>query len=132
MKNAARIKLSDFELEVMQLLWVSGEASAPHLHQEIAAKREVAYSTVRTIVDRLVAKGAIAAAGRSGRTVLFRPVITEQEVRAPLTRRFVERVFGGQTRPLLSQLVENEALSDADIRYLQKLLEDKRQGDHDK
>ena len=50
------MKLSDFELEVMQLLWRQGECSAPELHQLIEKNKTVTYSTVKTIIDRLEKK----------------------------------------------------------------------------
>lgn len=50
------MKLSDFELEVMQIMWTDGPMIATEVHQAIAEKRKVAYSTVKTIIDRLEEK----------------------------------------------------------------------------
>jgi len=119
-------KLSDFELEVLQHLWRLKQASTPEMHDEISASREVAYSTVRTIVDRLEQKGAIERLPLKGRAVIFRPLITRAEVSLPLAKKFVEKVFGGDSRSLLSHLLDNEALSAEDLVYLESVIQKRK------
>lgn len=119
-------KLSDFELEVLQLLWRLEKSSTPEIHREIATKRDVKYSTVRTIVDRLEQKKAIKRLPQQGRAVVFKPLLTKTEVSLPMTRKFVERVFGGDSRPLLSHLLDNEALSTQDLEYLESVIAQKK------
>lgn len=119
-------KLSDFELEVLQHLWGLKQASTPQIHREIAASRKVAYSTVRTIVDRLEQKGAIERLPQRGRAVIFQPLITRAEVSLPLAKRFVEKVFGGDSRPLLSHLLDDEALNAEDLAYLESVIQKRK------
>ena len=123
---ATDTKLSDFELEVLQLLWRMKEASTPQLHQVIAGGREVSYSTVRTIVDRLEQKGAIERSAQEGRAICFRPLFAEAQVSKSLVQTFIQRVFAGKPRPLLSHLLENESLTEEDIDYLESLLAKKK------
>lgn len=115
-------KLSDFELEVLQHFWQMRQASTPEIHREIAANRDVKYSTVRTIVDRLEQKAAIERLPLKGRAVIFRPLLTRAEVKTPMTRKFIERVFGGDSRSLLSHLLDDEALNAEDIAYLESII----------
>ena len=125
-------KLSDFELEVLQHLWRLEQASTPELHREIAITRDVKYSAVRTIVDRLEQKRAVERIARQGRAVVFRPVLTKAEVSIPMTRTFIQRVFGGDSRPLLSHLLDNEPLDAEDIAYLESVIaRRKNELDHD-
>ncbi|MCO7227484.1 BlaI/MecI/CopY family transcriptional regulator [Pleionea sp. CnH1-48] len=121
------IKLSDFEMEVMQLLWQHQEASAPELHKQIASERKVTYSTVKTIIDRLEEKGAIARSRQQGRTIFYQPVLAQTKFSKPLVKRFLQRVFGGQSRPLFSHLLEDETLDKDDIAYLESLIQKKKQ-----
>ena len=58
------MNLSDFELEVMQLFWKCGEATAPQVHKIIEQKRDVKYSTIKTIIDRLEKKKALEQFGK--------------------------------------------------------------------
>ena len=115
-------KLSDFELEVLQLLWRLEKASTPELHRELGEDRDVKYSTVRTIVDRLERKGAIERVAQQGRAMVFRPLLTKSDVSVPMTRKFVERVFDGDSLPLLSHLLDNARLDTDDIAYLESVI----------
>lgn len=125
MKNK-QLKLSDFELEVLQLFWQLEQASAPEIHKKIQSNRNVTYSTVRTIIDRLEQKGAIERFDQSGRAIIFRPAVAQSEVSKPLLRAFIKRVFGEDTRPLISHLFEYESLDDNDIKYLESLIAAKK------
>ncbi len=55
------MKLSEFELDVMQLLWQQEPCTAAQLHEQLSQHKKVAYTTVKTIVDRLEQKGAVRA-----------------------------------------------------------------------
>lgn len=120
------MKLSEFELEVMQLLWEAQEASAPELHERVQISRDVTYSTVKTIVDRLEAKGAIARSRQAGRTIFYTPLLAQDKYTKPLVKRFLDNVFGGESTTLFNHLLSDEKLKEADIEYLEKLLEAKK------
>ena len=115
-------KLSDFELEVLQHLWDLKQASTPELHRKISKIRDVKYSTVRTIVDRLERKQAIELVAQKGRAQVFRPLLSKADVSLPMARKFVDRVFGGDSRPLLSHLLDNTTLDAEDIAYLESVI----------
>ena len=125
-------KLSDFELEVMQLLWQQDQASAPELHQGIQGDRQVSYSTVKTIIDRLEEKGAIERAGQQGRTIFYRTLLSQDQISRPLVKSFIKRVFGGKPRSLFSHLLEDAPLDQEDIAYLEDLIAKKKQQLKDK
>jgi BlaI family penicillinase repressor len=69
------MRLSEFELDVMTHFWNDRELSAPELFERIGAERGVAYSTVKTIVDRLEQKGAIERVSNRGRTIVYSPLV---------------------------------------------------------
>lgn len=116
------IRLSDFELDVMAHFWRDRELSAPELFERIGKERGVAYSTVKTIVDRLEEKGAIERIANRGRTIVYAPIIKRERFRRPLVKTFLRRLFGDDLRPLFAQLVQDEKLSDAELEYLRKLV----------
>jgi BlaI family penicillinase repressor len=116
------IRLSEFELDVMTHFWSDRELSAPELFERIGAERGVAYSTVKTIVDRLEQKGAIERVANRGRTIVYAPAIKRDRLRKPLVKTFVRRMFGDDLRPLFAQLVQDEKLSEEDLAYLRKLV----------
>ncbi len=118
--------LSDFELEVMQLFWQQGELSAPATHERVSQRRDVTYSTVKTIIDRLEDKGAIKRVERHGRTIIYAATVAADDLRKPMIKDFIQRVFGGNRQPLFSHLLDDEDLSADDLRYLEQLLSDRR------
>jgi BlaI family penicillinase repressor len=120
------MRLSEFELDVMSHFWRDGEISAPALFERIGDERGVTYSTVKTIIDRLEQKGALKRVANHGRTIFYAAAIKQERIRKPLVKSVVRRLFGDDLRPLLAQLVRDERLSDDDLEYLQKLVDEAR------
>jgi len=121
------MKLSEFELEVMQRIWARGTATAPDVHQDIDGERALSYSAVKTIFDRLERKGAIHRKTQVGRTIVYAPSITADRARSRLLRDFLARVFPESDRtPLLNALVRDGQLSAEEIDYLEALLSERR------
>lgn len=121
------MNLSNFELDVMRLIWRDKEVIVPDLHRELAAERDLSYSTVKTIVDRLEEKGAIKRIRTYGRTILYGPAIAEQSLAKPLVSDLLRRLFGGEARPLISHLLKDENLSLDDLAYLEEVIAQKRE-----
>ncbi|WP_105172326.1 BlaI/MecI/CopY family transcriptional regulator [Pseudoalteromonas sp. T1lg24] len=118
--------LSNFELEVMQLFWHHKEASAPEIHKQIAHTRDVKYSTVKTIIDRLEKKGSVKRSKTQGRTIFYAPTTEKQSVSVPLIKDFINKVFLGKSRPLAAHILEQEALSMDDLEYLESVLKERK------
>ena len=116
------IRLSEFELDVMTHFWSDRELSAPELFERIGEARGVTYSTVKTIIDRLEQKGAIERIANRGRTIVYAPVIKRERLRKPLVKTFVRRLFGNDLRPLFAQLLQDEKLSEDELKYVRELL----------
>jgi len=116
------MKLSEFELEVMNLLWQQKESTAPQLHREIIKTKDVTYSTVKTIVDRLEKKTAIKRIKNYGRTIVYAAAIQQETIQKPLIKQFVDKICSGNPRLLLNHLLEDEKLLDDDIDYLQSII----------
>jgi len=122
------MRLSDFELDVMAHFWRDHELSAPELFERLGEERGVSYSTVKTIVDRLEEKGAIKRVANQGRTIFYSPAVKQERVRKPLVRAFLRRLFGDDLRPLFAQLLRDEKLTDDELEYLRRLVDETRKG----
>ena len=117
------MRLSEFELEVMQALWKLGETTAPEIHGDIARQREISYSAVKTIMDRLERKGALRRVSQVGRTIVYSAAIEEEQARAQLLNAYTSRLFPGEDRiPLFNALLRERDLSDEEIEFLRDLL----------
>ena len=122
------MRLSDFELDVMAHFWRDHELSAPELFERLGEERGVSYSTVKTIVDRLEEKGAVKRVANQGRTIFYSPAVKQERVRKPLVRAFLRRLFGDDLRPLFAQLLRDEKLTDDELEYLRRLVDETRKG----
>ena len=114
----AKLAMGELEATVMDILWDSGGWLTPReVHDVMAAKRPLAYTTVMTILVRLWHKGRLERQ-RDGRAYAYRPVTTREEHAAA---RMHEMLTGTSDRPLaLSRFVES--LSPADRSQLRRLL----------
>ena len=114
------LTLSDAEWRVMDAVWRMGECSVREV-LESDAGAGWSYSTVKTLLERLAAKGAvrITSAGRARR---FEPLIERESLQQSALRRFVARTFGGQVSQLVKRMVGDERLSSDDIRELRDVL----------
>lgn len=120
------MEFSDFELEVMHCFWEDDKQSAPQVHQSIESKRDISYSAVKTIIDRLEKKGALKRAGQEGRTIYYSAAVERGKVRLPMIKQFINKVFLGKTQSLAVHLLEEEELSLDDIQYLENILKQRK------
>lgn len=115
--------ISEAESRVMDVLW----RRAPQASDEIAAALRKAThwheNTVRTLLKRLVEKGAITAS-RDGRRYLYAPVLTRSAWQASESRSLLDRVFGGRIAPMLVQFSRSEKLGAKDVAELRRLVEE--------
>jgi predicted transcriptional regulator len=114
-------RASESEMQVLNALWDEAPQTAAELTQRIGAANGWTQATVKTLIARLVQKGAVSAEA-DGRRYLYRPAIQRADAVAEESQRFVDRLFGGRVSPLISHLAERQALSDADIEEIEALL----------
>ena len=119
------IHLSQFELEIMEILWKLGEASVREVQDAIQERRRPAYTTVQTIFSRLEEKKAIRRTRKIGNALLFEPLIA----REPVYRRLIDDflgLFGGSAKPLVARLLETGQLTLEDLKALEEQEKGKR------
>ena len=114
-------RASESEMQVLSALWDKAPQTAADLTQRIGKINGWTQATVKTLLSRLVQKGAVTAEA-DGRRYLYRPAIDRAEAVGEESQRFVDRLFGGRVSPMIAHLAEREALSDADIAEIEALL----------
>ena len=115
--------ISESEAVVMEVLWQRHPLAADEVVALLAARSDWAEPTVKTLLNRLLNKGAIRAE-RDGRRYLYSPVLEREAWVAQQSEGFVERLFGGRVAPLVAHFSERGKLSQADIAELRRLIED--------
>ena len=114
-------RASESEMQVLAALWEDAPQSATDLADSVGVANGWTLATVKTLVARLVQKGAVTAQAE-GRRYLYRPAVERSEAVGDESQRFVDRLFGGRVSPMIAHLAEREALSDADIAEIEALL----------
>ena len=115
------IKLTRFEMEIMDALWGIGSGSVREIQEQLPPKKRPAYTTVQTIIYRLEEKGAVRRVKKVGNAHIFAPLITRRAAHQRLINELLE-FFGGSARPLMAHLAEIGKLSLEDIREMETLL----------
>jgi BlaI family transcriptional regulator, penicillinase repressor len=115
-------QISDAEWDVIKVLWDRGEASAQDVTEALAVGRNWRPQTVKTLLNRLVKKGAVAYA-EEGRRFIYRPKVSRDAVARAESRSFLSRVFDGAVTPALVHFLKLGNLSSADIEELKRMLD---------
>lgn len=118
-------RISEAEHAVMEALWDSSPRSAADVCDAVCEARGWSMPTVKTLLSRLVAKGAVATEPE-GRKFLYSPVLERADYVGGESRRLVDRLFGGRAAPLFAHLAENEALTEEDLSEIESLLKELR------
>ena len=114
--------LSKGEMEVVRVLWGLGEATVRQVLEAFPPRRTIDFSTVQTYLRRLEAKGYVQTR-LEGRVHVYSSRIKPRTVIRETVDDLVDRLFGGDTLPLVRHLIEERGLSDQDVRQLRELLE---------
>ena len=119
--NAKQPRITESELEVLKLLWDEAPLGAADLVARAPAERKWSPTTVKTLLARLVEKGAVTATG-SGRRYLYRPALDRDTLGARQAGSLVDRLFGGKVSPLVAQLAEQRDIDPKDLDELEALV----------
>ncbi len=118
------MRISDAEWRLMRIVWRRRAATAGEVIEELLPETGWSHRTVRTLLGRLVDKGALAAEEEGNRYV-YRPKASQLRCVRQEARSFVEKVFDGDAAELLIHFVRNEAISPEQIDELKRLLDEK-------
>jgi len=112
--------LTAAELRVMKALWEVGTGTVAEVRAELSKRgQELAYTTVMTLLGRLATKRAVVA-DKTREPFVYRPVHRRESVLRDRLREFVREVFDGQAGSLVLNLVEDESLSRAELRAIER------------
>jgi BlaI family penicillinase repressor len=117
------MQISEAESVVMEVLWKRNPLSADEVVSALSGQQEWQDATVKTLLNRLLNKGAISAE-KDGRRYLYAPVLQRDAWVQGESENLLERMFGGRVAPLVAHFSEQRKLSRKDIAELRKLLED--------
>ena len=119
------MKLTRFELEIMEAFWALGPASVREAREHLPERKRPAYTTVQTMVYRLEEKGALRRVKKIGNAHIFEPLVTRKAAHRRLIDDLLE-LFGGSPQPLMDHLLETGKLTLEDVRAMENALKGRR------
>ena len=118
-------QLTPLELEIMKVLWETGPASVQAVQERLAATRELAYTSVQTMLNVLHRKRKVERELRD-RAYFYQAIVSRDEVVSTTMRDLIDRLFGGSAESLVLSLVEAKQLTPERLARLQGLVDEGR------
>ncbi len=109
-------------MDVVRVLWQLGAASPREVHEALSSEKAIEFSTVQTYLRRLETKGYIK--GKlDGRTCVYSPRVRPSTVVRETVGDLVDRLFGGDTMPLMRHLIEDQRITAEELDELRSLID---------
>ncbi len=117
-----QIAISDAESRVMDVLWQRAPQTSEDIVAVLLEPTGWHEKTIRTLLNRLLGKGAVSAQ-KDGRRYLYSPLLRREAWQQQESRSLLNRVFGGKIAPLLTHFSQHEKLSTKEVAELRKLID---------
>ncbi len=118
-------ELTESEWAIIQAVWENEPCAAPTVQEELETRKNWTYSTVKTMMDRMVTKGLLKTE-RMRNLILYRSVVTRIQAQKSEIMRTVKRAFDGALTPMMQFLLDNHKLSQKQLNELERLIKKKR------
>ena len=118
-------ELTEGEWAIIQVVWEKEPCTAPTIQEELEARKNWHYSTVKTLMDRMVTKGLLTAK-RFRNLMLYRSAITRVQAQKGEIMRAVKRAFNGALTPMMQFMLDEHKLSQKQLAELESLIRKKR------
>ena len=116
-------EITDAELEIMQVLWKNREWNLTNITQELSRNENKNKNTIKTLIHRLIQKGAIESQKINNKEVVYVPKINKKKFIKKESNSFLEKFFNGNTEKLLLNFVENKKVTKNELQKLIDILE---------
>ena len=125
-----KYELTEAEWSILEVLWEQQPCTAPDVQELLEAQTGWAYSTVKTMMDRMVGKGLLETE-RIRKMILYRPAIQRVQAQRAELMRTAKRAFQGAFSPLVEFLLDQNKLSKDELEHLEEMIRQKRSGNDD-
>ena len=119
------VELTEAEWAIIKAVWAGEPCTAPAIQEDLCPKTQWSYSTVRTIMDRMVGKGLLTSE-KSGKVTVFRSAVTREEAQRGELLYALKNAFNGALTPMVQCLLESRNVSAKDLADLESLIEAKK------
>lgn len=123
-KKNEQTKLTEVELELMNLLWKLGSGTVHEVMERLSSERKLAYTTVSTMLRILEQKGFVKSQAE-GRGHRYSPLMSKEKYETLSLDYLVQNVFDGAPSSLIKRLIDNELIKDSDLEELKNLIQER-------
>ncbi len=116
-------QISPAELEVMNVLWKHGSLMGTEIVNIVSETNDWNDKTIRTFINRLVAKKALSIEKINGRAFRYSAAIDEEEYKSNATKNFINKMYDGSLNMMLTGFIKDNDLDKEEIDELKKILE---------
>ncbi len=113
--------LGDLQHAIMAVLWERGEATTGDVHAALHEARGLAFTTIATMLRKMEDKGVVTHRAE-GRQFVYRPTVSEDQVRRSMVGELVDRLFAGDPKALVAHLVSEHEIDAAELGELRRRL----------
>ena len=120
--------LTDLQLAIMRILWDRAEATVLEVQTQLRPERDLAQTTIATLLSRLEKRGVVEHR-LDGRQFIYRPLITEQDVRRSMVSELTTLLFDGSSAALMSHLLRSREMQPGDLDRVKRMIAEAERGD---
>ena len=117
------IKISDAELEVMKVIWDKEKATSIEIIQGLSGVTWN-YNTIRTLIKRLLVKGAIEIVKKEGKTYTYRATIAKDEYKVDVLRKLLKKLYRDSFSELVLEYCESGDVTESEMKHIAKEIND--------
>ena len=121
------MELTEAEWAIIKAVWVAEPCTAPQIQEKLRRKTSWAYSTVRTLMDRMVRKGLLAA-DKTEHLTRYRSVVTREQAQRSELLYALKHAFNGALTPMVQCLLDTNEMSADELAELEALIKAKKEG----
>ena len=121
MARSASKHPTELELEILKIVWQVEPATVRQVRDALASVRDLAYTTVMTVMSIMADKGYLKRK-KNGRSYVYEAVYREQKASRNMLQDVIDRVFGGSTTAVLQHLLESSEIDDEELRKIRSLI----------
>jgi BlaI family penicillinase repressor len=118
-------RLGDLQLRIMKLLWARGEATVSEVHKTLSQERDMAYTTVATMLRKMEARNLVKHRPE-GRTFIYRAAVAEAAVSRGMSDHLLDRLFEGSLSDMVSHLLSTREVSREELSKLEQLIAEQK------
>lgn len=120
--------LTDLQFAIMRILWERAEATVLEVQTGLRPERDLAQTTIATLLSRLEKRGVVEHR-LEGRQFVYRPLVTEQEVRRSMVSELTALLFDGSSAALMNHLLHSRDMDPGDLDRVKRMIAEAEQGD---